>query len=337
MARVRGRGIGLLWMLFASCQRGESGGAVESLSSALTAPAITFTVTLTTPHLLSPLTVGLASTASTLIGAASKITRQGTAISAITNVGAGGVDAEPDAVFGNLWSTSGVTLKDRVHALGKVYAPTVTRGNGVQIDGGVDSASPLTPPTLTTWTVTYPAAVVSNVVLQPNATASRAPGRFGTFQVASGAKLTLNTGTYFLDSLDLESGSKIILEQTAGPVLIYVRTSAIFRGAFSATSGAAPDLLVGYLNTTEVIVDAPFAGTIVAPSAKITLHSVTGGHAGAFFGRNIEVSSNTTVSLRPGHAILAALPPGSPDTCALAARGESERRPGKGAPDARGG
>jgi hypothetical protein len=304
----------------ASCRSPRPTEDVEERVGAVTtpAPALSLTATITTPHLISPLTVTLGSTGTTTIYGATKITRPGTAPSLVTNMGSGGVDVEPDAVLGDLWSTSTVTLKDRVHLIGKVVAPQMIPGNGVKVDQGVDTTTPLLPATVTSWPVNYPSAVVTDVVAQNNGSASPAPGRFGKLQVFGGCKLTLKAGSYFVDSLDLESGSSLILDQDAGPVLLYVLSSVIMRGTLSTISGKPSDLLIGYLGTAEMIVEMPFTGTIVAPSAKLTLRSVAAGYSGAFFGKNIEVGPNTTVSFRPGQAILSAQPAGTFDACAIA-------------------
>jgi hypothetical protein len=182
----------------------------------------------------------------------------------------------------------------------------------------VDTTTAQTPPSVLSWTVTYPAATVNNVFLSPNQTDSRGPGRYGSVTVQSGAKLTLATGSYFLDSLDLEPSSKLIFNQDAGPVLIYVRNAPILRGGFATTSGVAPDPLLGYLGTAEAVVEMPFVGTFVAPSAKLTLHTVTGGYTGAFFGKSLDVGPNMTVTFRAPHVVLTTQPPGSPDTCSAA-------------------
>jgi len=317
LTRLRSQAIVLLLGLSTGCGKGVNEDLAKS-TSALTNPALNFTVTIQTPHLVSPQTVTLGSADSLLIGGATKILRPGTLPSVISNLGANGVDAEPAAVLGEVHSTSTVTLKDRVHATGKVFAPKVIPGNSVLIDGGVDTATAQTPATVTTWTVTYPATAAPNVTLSVNQTDSRAAGRYGSVVLYTGAKLTLTTGVYYLDSLDLEPSSKLMLNQDAGPVLIYVRNSPTLRGSIATTSGSPPDPLLGYLGTAEAIVEMPFTGTIVAPSAKLTLRSVSGGYTGAFFGKSIEVGPNTSVTFHAPHVILTTQPPGSPDTCSAA-------------------
>lgn len=296
----------------------ETPVVIAAAGALATAPVMTFTATITTPHLVSPLTVVLGANGNLAVDSGAKVNGPGTTISVATNMGTAGVNVQPDAVMGTVYSASPVTLGDRSHLLGKVVAARTTQGTNVHVDGGLDTKTVLTPATITTWTVTYPAATVTNVVVPINGTSTAAPGRYGTFQVFAGAKLNLTAGTYFLDTLDLEPGGKLILNQDAGPVLLYVRTSVIYRGAVSTTSGVAPDLLFGYFGTADLSIEAPFVGTIVAPTAKIILRTVTGGHTGAFFGANIEVSSSATVTYRPGNVILTVQPGGAVDTCAAA-------------------
>jgi hypothetical protein len=282
------------------------------------APARTFTATITTPHSVSPLTVVLGANGSLAVGSGAKINGPGATISIATNMGPSGVNVQPDVVMGTVYSASPVSLGDRDHLLGKVVAAKTTQGNGVHVDGGLDIKTAVTPATITTWTVTYPAATVANVVVPVNGTSTSPPGRYGMFQVFSGGTLKLSPGTYFIDSLDLEPGAKLVLNQDAGPVVLYVSSSVIYRGAISTTSGVAPDLLFGYFGTADLSIEAPFVGTIVAPSAKIVLRTVTGGHTGAFFGANVEVSSNAIVTYRPANVIVTVQPGGAVDTCAAA-------------------
>lgn len=317
MLRARRTSIAPFLVLAASSCSGRhvSEPELESRVGALTAPAITLSVSIQTPKQISPLNVVLGSAGTMTIGSATKVTRLGTSFSAISNMGSGGISSDTNSVLGDVWSLSVVNLRDGAHVLGKVSAPKVVPGNNVHIDGGTDSVTSLIPATVTSWSVTYPAAVVNDVKLSVSQTGSRPPGRYGLMQLFSGAKLTLTTGAYYVDDLDLEQGSTVILNQDAGPVLLYVRNSVILRGVFSTTSGAASDVLLGFLGTTDVVGEVPFVGTLVAPSAKIALRAVAGGHTGAFFAKDIDVSPNTTVSFRPAHSILSARPPTSRVAC----------------------
>lgn len=302
----------------AGCQRAVVSEPIVTTQSAVTAPPpSTFTITITTPNTVSPSTLALAAAHGIVLGASTTITNVGPALSGISNAGSGGIDAEPDAVLGNMWSISSVALKDRVHVLGTVHAPSAVLGNSVRIDGGLDSKTSLTPVVATSWTVTYPTGAAPNVTIQPNKSGSQVPGRYGSVQIFAGGTLTLSAGTYFVDTLDLEPMSKVMLNQVNGPVVIYVRGSIILRGTFTTTSASPPDLLIGYLGTAAMFVESPFNGAIVSASAGLTLRSVTGGHSGAFFAPTVTVDPHTSITFRPPFVLLTVLPR-SLETCANA-------------------
>jgi hypothetical protein len=267
------------------------------------------TISLGTPAGVSTTAVALAASGSLVINAGTTVTGRGTgnpaAPATVTNVGTSGTRVEPDALLkGDVWSASALDLRDRVHVFGIVHAATLVRGNRVVIDGGVD-ARPQQVSATTQWTVTVPASGPA-VSLPPGQSGSRAPGSYGAVQVFSNATLTLLAGTYYVDTLQLEPQSHVILDQAAGPVVIYVRTTVQLRGDLRASSGGAPDLLVVHLGTSDVSAEVPFSGAIVAPNARVFLGSVSPGHVGAFFAKNIEVGPHTTVTFRAPHALLVA-------------------------------
>jgi len=298
---LRGGALVLGIGLFAACSGRESGTA-EVRQSAVTTPT-TVTIKLVTPKDVGTTTAALASTGALVVNAATVVTGGAT-----TNVGTGGTRVEPDAQLkGDLWSASALTLKDRVHVFGVTHAAAApVRGVGVLTDGGVDTTTPLVPSTTLQWTVTLPPSGPA-VSIAPGQSGSRGPGAYGAVQVFSGSTLTLSTGTYFVDTLLLEPQSRVVLNQTSGPVVIYVRTTLQLRGELRAsTAGAAPDLLIVYVGGADTAAEVPFSGTIVAPSARLFLGSVTPGHTGAFFAKNIEVGPHTKVTFRPPHPILIA-------------------------------
>jgi hypothetical protein len=108
--------------------------------------------------------------------------------------------------------------------------------------------------------------------------------------------LRLSSGTYFFDSLMLESSGRLLLDQTAGPVTIYIRTSFTYRGVTATTNGAFPNLFVGYLGTEEAFLESRFKGAVVAPNGKLTLGDLLGTHEGQFFAKSLELRTRAAVS-----------------------------------------
>ncbi|MGH9889276.1 MAG: hypothetical protein ACREBE_27325, partial [bacterium] len=298
-------GVAAMWAA-ASCQ--DPGPDSHAASSAI-ATTTSVAIALRTPSGVGATSVALAATESLVINAGTTVTGGGKgpedAAAAATNLGTSVTRVEPDAVIkGDLWSASSVDLRDRVHVLGILHAHTLARGNSVVIDGGIDGSPKLTPENTLPWTVTVPPSGPA-ISLPPGQAGARVPGSYGAVQVFSNATLTLVAGIYFFDTLQLEPQSHVALDQTAGPVVIYVRDSVQLRGELRATNARPPDLALIYLGTSEVRAEVPFSGTIAAPNARLFLGSTTPGHAGAFFAKSIEVGPHTTVTYRAPHALLA--------------------------------
>ena len=79
-----------------------------------------------------------------------------------------------------------------------------------------------------------------------------------------------------------------------------MRDALILRGVAYDESGGEPQLMIGYFGDATCFVEAPFRGTLIAPNARIELASISPlGHAGVFFGRDIEVRPHTSVTYMP--------------------------------------
>lgn len=74
--------------------------------------------------------------------------------------------------------------------------------------------------------------------------------------------------------------------------------------ASSQTTAGAPELLIVDFGSSTVFVEAPFRGNIIAPSARIVLGTTAVGHTGVFFGKELELQPNTTVTHRPSAALV---------------------------------
>lgn len=144
------------------------------------------------------------------------------------------------------------------------------------------------------FTVTFPATNQGPVLVDANTSRALSPGAWAG--VTARGELRLSSGTYFFDSLMLESTGRMLLDQTAGPVTIYIRTSFTYRGVTSVSNGAFPNLFVGYLGTEEAFLESRFKGAVVAPNGKLTLGDLGGAHEGQFFAKSVEVRARAAIS-----------------------------------------
>ena len=95
-----------------------------------------------------------------------------------------------------------------------------------------------------------------------------------------GGELSLSSGTYELTSVNVLAGALVHLDETAGPVLIYVQGGFQFAGTETQTGGDG-NVLVGVFGLGDAaLLTAPFRGTVSA-QMEIELNSTSGTFAGA--------------------------------------------------------
>lgn len=266
------------------------------------------TFTLSAPNGMSPLAPALESANSLTVGAFAKVNPSAPVVA----MGATGTTRiDPDAKLNDLWSRGPADLRDRVTINGWVHAKTLTLGNNVNVNPAKIDRSPVFDPVAKlSWVVTFPSTTPQDVTLSNPAKISIVPGYYGNVLFNSTtAELTLQSGTYYIDSLTLNSTGKVWLDQANGPVIIYVKQVNAFRGAFAALDGSSPDLFVGYTGANQLFVETNFKGSIVAPNAKLTLRSVSSPHVGFFAGKDVELDANAVVSYGTPNPILVASGP----------------------------
>jgi cysteine-rich repeat protein len=135
-----------------------------------------------------------------------------------------------------------------------------------------------------------------DVVVEPNQSHDAAPGSFAAISVRSGASLNLVSGVYFFNSLTMEPGSKIRLDQSEGTVVVYIQSSLVVRGTMEDVDGEFPNAFFVYLGTADAPIEAPFKGSLIAPNGKIILGTAGKiAHRGVFFGKKVELQADAQV------------------------------------------
>jgi DNA-binding protein YbaB len=235
-----------------------------------------------------------------------KVVKQDGTFATIVNAGGSGdTNVGADAKVGDVFSRAPVMLRDRSQVNGSVKTnATITRQTNTVVTGAVVENGFIQVPNLS-FSVTFPTSNQGPLDLQPTTPVTVktiSPGAWSSVSIKNTATLQVSTGTYFFDSLGVESGGKLSLDSKAGQVIIHVRNGFTFRGTLVERTGTKPRLFVGSFGTVMVTIGAPFTGTIVAPDGLIDLASVpiTGPqHAGAFFGKDITIHQDNTVTFIP--------------------------------------
>ncbi len=213
----------------------------------------------------------------------------------IVNAGTGITYVDANSSTGEIWSRGDVELRDNVVVTGSVHTGgDVIQGNGVEVAGAVMADVPEIAPL--DWSMTFPGANNGPVIVEQQSPRSLPPGAYAGVVVRGGATLTLLSGVYYFNALRPEWGSRIQLDDSDGPVYIYVRYSLVFQGEVSSTGGGHPNLLVGYFGGLPALLESGFNGALIAPNAKIDLRTAV--HQGFFWARDIEAQSGAVVSYR---------------------------------------
>lgn len=202
----------------------------------------------------------------------------------------------------DIWSRGDVTLRSNAAASGKVVTGGVLqRQAGATVAGALLEHAYVAPVTLD-WTVTFPVAAGGNVSLEPDQSRQINPGSYAQVSVKSRSTLSLRTGTYYLATLTLEPDARLLLDDAAGPVTIYIQSAFTDRGSISSTRGATvdPRLLVGYFGQSSAFLESVFRGTVIAPNGEVVLGSSSPMvFRGAFFAKSLLVRPGITVVLVP--------------------------------------
>jgi hypothetical protein len=228
-----------------------------------------------------------------------KVLGQGcTGYGSIGNTGTVETNLGVEVQTGDVLSRAVVVLRDRAHVHGFIRTTNVIQpGSGTVVDGAEEESAVVVLPDLT-LNVTFPTSSQGTIELEPNQQQTALPGYYNNLHPKTGAQVFLSSGTYYFNTLFLEPGSKVWINASAGPVVIWVKNSFTFRGAFLASGGGFPRVFAGYLGTSMAVVESSYQGTLSAPNAKISVSTVQN-HEGAFHSKDIEVQPDNQICHHP--------------------------------------
>ena len=210
-----------------------------------------------------------------------------------------GLDAKPRKVVAN----AAATIGDRTKVDGDLLiagAPNVAAS--VQVFGVKQLSANVDEQPVFKMPVQIPDVVAGNISVEPDRQVPLPPAKYGTVSVKSRSTVTLSTGVYEFASLNvLEPQAKLLIDDSAGPVIIYVRTAFVYRGGVQdkAVSGRFPKLLMVYLGTADLWVESPFQGHLFAPNSTAHLRPGTGQFVGSFWGKNVDTNPDTVLVHKP--------------------------------------
>ena len=279
-----------------SCaSRREPSALVETKVGALTScvSGQPCTLTIPVPQGLTPQDVVLTGTTQLKVDDRAQV-RTTTGFGTVAGLGSGGVETGVSSRVGNIWSAGPVFLRSNAVVNGSIRtAGPVTRQTGVVVTGST-TTQPVPTDTSRRVSITFPTGVTP-ITLQSGQSQSPLPGAYGAVVVNSGATLSLSAGIYRFTSLQVEPQGNLRLDEAGGAVFIYVQDTLLFKGNQVQVNGDGR-VFVGVFGSDAVSLQAPFRGTVVAPSAALQLTTQAAGFAGAFIGSTLELFPDTTVT-----------------------------------------
>lgn len=141
---------------------------------------------------------------------------------------------------------------------------------------------------------TRPTARSAGLTVTARATAS-SNLNYGSTTISYGGTLQLGPGDFHFDSLSVANGGVISVDNSKGPVRIFVYGAFTYAGLIRELRPDLANVLFVVTSCTDVTLDGPFRGTLFAPFASINLKAVPAGHTGSFFGASVNLLSDATV------------------------------------------
>ncbi|MFO8009481.1 MAG: PKD domain-containing protein [Dehalococcoidia bacterium] len=216
------------------------------------------------------------------------------------------------AVGGSVTSGGDVELKNKASVAGDVTAAgVVTLKNNATVGGTVtEGAAPPEIPAVTPVEVAVTAGG-EDVTVDKNDTLTLPPGNYGKLTVKQNAALTLSSGTYAFDSIELAKNGTLNLDVSDGTILIDVPGDVEMKQnvqmAIVSASGDASDVLVRIGGgSVKLHNGGTYVGTFLAPYATIEVkNNVT--LEGALYGDEVELKNGTDVTGSPAVELFGSL------------------------------
>ena len=195
----------------------------------------------------------------------------------------------------NVWSNGDVQLANNAIVHGSLYTTgALVPQSGAQVLGLTAEDYDIGPLQNISWAVTFPPNTLPAVNLET--AQALTPGGYPDYDIKTGGQLNLTNGTYYFQSLMIEPGGTLQVNNTQGPVFIYMQNAFTQRGTVN-TSSPGTNVLFGLAGTSPVSIGTSLNGILVAPAASVSLETLYGStHQGAVFAKSITAHQNTTTT-----------------------------------------
>ncbi|HEY3499873.1 MAG TPA: hypothetical protein VGK73_34520 [Polyangiaceae bacterium] len=269
--------------------------AVEPETPPLPPAATSFTVSVDLPGTIPLAQVALAGVDGVSVGSQAHIG------GVVANTGSGLTTIQAAAHTGSVLTTGNLFLGSGAQISGSVLAAgTIERQNGVTVAGTIFGGAGLGTTTVAEWTVRQSAEYQAGVQLEPGQVRTLGPDSYGFLRVQPGATATLRAGQYFIDRLVVQSGGQLSIDDSSGPVVVYVTDELNLQGSVESSGEAPARLLAVHRGQQAAFVRAPFEGAVIAPEATVTLAPFGAARfKGSFFAKQLVAQGSVLLDAVP--------------------------------------
>lgn len=214
--------------------------------------------------------------------------------SVMYNTGAAEVNVGADALARGLVSVGPVLIRERALVGGGITSEqAVARQRSTIVTGQILQNTPVAR-VQHSIAVEYPS--MSQVVRAPRGSVvDVAPGSYSSLRIEAGGVAQLGPGVYFVNSLELErEGALRVTSPDA--TIVYVRTALNLKGNLEPSR--SDHLAFVYTGSAGAFVEGALRGTLLAPSADVTLGSRVA-HRGAVWARGVELQPDAELAFEP--------------------------------------
>jgi hypothetical protein len=125
------------------------------------------------------------------------------------------------------------------------------------------------------------------------------PGTYSTLKLRTGSRARLRAGTYFLEALSVDAEAVVEIDNTLGPVFVYISTTFAFEGEIREVDHSRANILFGYAGNQPAFIAGSFHGIVIAPTAALSILPGRSGHTGSFFAHAITLGKNVVITHQP--------------------------------------
>ncbi len=223
----------------------------------------------------------------------------------------GQVEVGADAEVQDVISNGKVFMRDRSCATGDVEADVYRAQNQVEILGDLKVAQKAAVEQMAIRVANEKVAKTVDPVTQRRVAKAEAPSvltkpdqvhtvelspaTYGAVKVERGATVKVAAGNYVIERLQMEPGSRLVLDESLGPVNIAVKGAIKWAGDVEHVGSRRPLGTVLAETSSWIHLETELKGSLVAPKASVNMVKSNAMNVGSVWAKRVELHQGSTI------------------------------------------